>query len=118
MSHPTTPHTQTQQNLPPDQSDFDPDQSANSSELRNLSQNQTGENAQSGTNRAPEKIGGSAHYLNTEPSGAAMEGSVTTRTPAGSAQGISNRSANEERPRQRKVVDEREDAQEGVNHNR
>jgi hypothetical protein len=113
MSHQTTPHTQSQQNVPPDQSDFEPNQSAQSSEQPGAPLN-----AQSGSNRAPERLAGRAHHPNTEPAAAAMEGSVTTRTPASSAQGVTNRSANEEAPGQRKVVQQREDAQAGVNHNR
>jgi hypothetical protein len=113
MAHQTTPHTQSQQNVPPDQSDFDPDQSAQSSELPSAELN-----PQIGSNRAPERLAGRAHRPNTEPAAAAMEGSVTTRTRASNTQGITNRSANEEAPGQRKVVQQREDAQAGVNHNR
>jgi hypothetical protein len=113
MAHRTTPHTQSQQDVPPDQSDFEPDQSAQSSELPSA-----GLNPQTGGNRAPERLAGRGHHPNTEPAAAAMEGSVTTRTPVTNAQGITNRSADEEAPGQRKVVQQREDAQAGVNHNR
>lgn len=114
MAHQSTPHTQTQQNMPPDQSDFAPDESAQSFDRAY----RTGEGAQTGRDRAPERQSGRQHLPNTEPASATMEGSVTTRTPQSNTQGITNRSANEEAPGQRKVVEQRPDAKAGVNHNR
>lgn len=114
MAHQSTPHTQSQQNVPPDQSDFGPDESVHSLDRAN----RTGEGAQTGRDRAPERQTGREHLPNTEPAAAAMEGSVTTRIPLSNAQGITNRSANEEAPGQRKVVEQRPDAKAGVNHNR
>ncbi len=48
----------------------------------------------------------------------AHEGSVTTRTPEGAKQGISNASSTEDAAGQKKVVKDRPDAQAGVNHDR
>jgi hypothetical protein len=117
MAHATTPHTQTQQNRTPNQTDLEPDQleqtagTGAETELYNRR-----EGAQTGTNRSPHVIPGSGGLPNTEPAAAAYEGSVTTRAPAGEKQGISSRSADEERPGQQKVVQERPDANAGVNH--
>jgi hypothetical protein len=119
MAHPTTPHTQTQQNRRPEQTDLEPDQldqtagSGPDAELYNRR-----EDAQSGTNRGRHVVPTSGGAPNTEQSAAAFEGSVTTRTPGGEKQGISSRSADEEAPGQQKVVKERPDAKAGVNHNR
>ncbi len=48
----------------------------------------------------------------------AHQGSVTTRTPEGAKQGISNASSTEDAQGQKKVVEDRPDAQAGVNHDR
>ena len=117
MPHSTTPHTQTQQNRKPDQNDLEPDQleqTAGTGADAKLYRNNQG--AQTGANRAPEKFPETASKPNTEPAVAAYEGSVSTRTPGGPAQEISNHSAAEESARQRKVVNERPDANAGVNH--
>jgi hypothetical protein len=50
----------------------------------------------------------------TEQESAAHEGSVTTRTPKAPAQGITDR-PEEESKRQQKVVNDRPDAQAGLN---
>ncbi len=117
MANSTTPHTQSQQNRKIDRTDLEADQleqSAGRGEDAALYENNEG--AQTGTNRPARKFPDSAKNLNTEPAEAAHEGTVTTRTPGGSGQGITNRSADEESARQEKVVKDRPDAQAGVNH--
>lgn len=119
MAHATTPHTQTQQNRTPNQTDLEPDQleqTAGTGPESGLYARREG--AQSGTNRGPHTIPASPGQPNTEQPAAAHEGFVSTRTPGGNRQGISSHSAEEEKPRQQKVVGERPDAQAGVNHNR
>ena len=118
MAKQTTPHTESQQNRSPDQTDLEPDQLAqetcggdDASTYRNA------DGAQTGTNRAPEKYPRASERLNTEPAVAAYEGSLRTRTPQGEGQGITGHSASEESSRQRKVVKDRPDAQAGTNHN-
>jgi hypothetical protein len=119
MAHPTTPHTQTQQNRTPEQTDLEPDQleqtagTGSDAELYNRR-----EGAQSGTKRGPHVIPASGGAPNTQPAPAAFEGSVTTRTPGGKKQGISSRSADDELPGQQDVVKDRPDAKAGVNHSR
>jgi hypothetical protein len=119
MAQPSTPHTQTQQNRRPEQTDLEPDQleqtvgSGPDAELYHRR-----EGAQSGTNRGPQFVPAAGGSPNTQPAPAAFEGSVATRTPGGEKQGISSRSADEETPGQQKVVKDRPDAQAGVNHNR
>jgi hypothetical protein len=78
----------------------------------------TKEGAQTGTNRAPQTFPDTASNLNTKQAVAAFKGSVTTRTPHGSGQGISSRSADEENEGEQRVVRNRPDAQAGVNHSR
>jgi hypothetical protein len=119
MAHPSTPHTQTQQNRRPEQTDLEPDQleqtagSGPDAELYNHR-----EGAQSGTNRGPQFVPAGGGSPNSQPAPVAFEGSVTTRTPGGQKQGISSRSADEEAPGQQEVVKQRPDAQAGVNHSR
>jgi hypothetical protein len=119
MAHATTPHTETQQNRKLDRTDLEPDQleqTSGTGEDAELYRNNEG--AQTGTDRAPEKFPDAASNLNTEQAVAAYEGSVTTRTPPGSGQGITSRSADEENVGQERVVRNRPDAQAGVNHSR
>jgi hypothetical protein len=118
MAHTTTPHTQTQQNTRPEQSDLEPDQleqTAGTGDDADLYRNSDG--AQVGSNRGP-RFRRAAGHPNTQPAVTAHEGSVTTRTPGGEKPGITSHSAEEESARQKKVVKERPDAQAGVNHNR
>ncbi len=111
-----TPHTTSQQNRHFDRTDLDPDQleqtAGTAEDARNYENN---DDAQTGTNRAPRSFPDSATRLNTEPAVAAEEGDLSTRTPGGEGQGISNHSRTEESSRQKKVVSERTDAQAGVN---
>jgi hypothetical protein len=119
MAHPTTPHTQTQQNRTPDQTDLEPDQleqTASTGPEADLYNHREG--AQTGSNRGLHVVPASGGAPNQEQPPAAFEGSVSTRAPGGKQQGISSHSADEERPGQQKVVSERPDAKAGVNHSR
>jgi hypothetical protein len=114
-----TPHTQTQQNTTPEQTDMQPNentQQGGSSSEEDIYTRMEG--AETGGNRSPRHAttGGSGH--NTEPETEAHEGPLDTRTPKRPAQGITSRSSEEESARQEKVVNERPDAQGGVNHSR
>jgi hypothetical protein len=119
MAHPTTPHTESQQNLQYDRTDLEPDQleqTAGTGPDAAIYENNFG--AQTGTNRAPERFQDLAHHPNTEPEPVAYEGKLTTRAPRANTQGISNHASSEESERQEKVVSERPDAQAGINHAR
>ena len=117
MARPTTPHTQTQQDRKPEETDLEPgqiEQTAGTGPDEKLYRNHDG--AQTGDNRAPEFLPASPSNLKTEPAVAAYEGSVSSRASGGEGQGISNRSAGEESGRQEKVVRDRPDVQASVNH--
>ncbi len=119
MAHQTTPHTESQQNRNPDQTDLEPDQLAQDAGRgpdAELYRNADG--AQTGSNRAPENFPRAAEHLKTEPASAAYEGTLSTRTPQSDAPGITSHSASEESARQQKVVKDRDDAKAAVNHNR
>lgn len=114
MTEQKTPHTQTQQNTKPEQSDLEADQAgSNTEEDEEIYARMEG--AETGSDRSPRKLqtGGSAR--NTEPETSAHEGSVSTRTPKRPVQGITSHSAEEESERQEKVVNDRPDARAGVN---
>jgi hypothetical protein len=119
MATQKTPHTQTEQNRGPEQSDLETDQqpfeSGSGTDEQLYSEM---EGAETGTDRSPKRApsGGSRH--NTEPETVAHEGPVSTRTPKRPAQGITSHSAEEESARQQKVVNDRPDAQAGVNHSK
>jgi hypothetical protein len=91
MTKQKTPHTQTEQNIPPTRADVELDQAAQGT----------------GT-ESDEQL-----YSN-------MEGAETggNRTPKRPSQGITSHSAEEESERQQKVVNDRPDAQAGVNHSK
>lgn len=112
MTEQKTPHTQTQQNTKPEQSDFEPDQTDPNTEDGIYAHM---EGAETGSDRAPRKLQTDAPGHNTEPETSAHEGSVTTRTPKRPVQGITSHSAQEESERQEKVVNDRPDASAGVN---
>ena len=119
MAIQSTPHTNSQQNVNPAQSDLEPDQIAQDAgrgEDARLYENADG--AQTGDYRAFHRNESQGPKHNTEPEEVAHVGSVTTRTPRSDNQGITNHSATEESERQEKVVRDRPDAQAGVNHNR
>ena len=119
MTKQTTPHTQSQQNANPAQTDLEPgqqQQDAGRGPDAKIYQNMEG--AETGGTRSPKKSSDLPVEHNTEPAEAAYEGSVTTRTPRKPAQGITAHSAEEESERQQKVVNDRPDAQAGVNHSK
>jgi hypothetical protein len=119
MAHPTTPHAETQQNRKLDRTDLKPDQLEQTSAMDEDGElYRNNEGAQTGTNRAPQNFPDTASNLNTQQAVAAFEGSVSTRTPPGSGQGISSRSSDQENEGQQRVVRDRPDAQAGVNHSR
>jgi hypothetical protein len=110
-----TPHTQTRRNTDPVSADLDENQipgDAGQGDDAQLYQNMEG--AQTGGTRAFNANDVRNHAHRTMDRGAALTGSVSTRTPESDQQGITNRSASEESARQRKVVSERPDAQAGV----
>jgi hypothetical protein len=115
MARQTTPHTQTQQNENPAQSDLEPNQMAQDSgqdEDAALYENSNG--AQTGGTRAFNANATRSSLPNVESRTAAMNGGTDTRTPESEHQGITNHSASEESARQKKVVSERSDSLAGV----
>ena len=119
MTKQKSPHTNTQQNVKPEQSDLEADEQeyeTDSPEDQALYQQADG--AETGTNRSPREIETRAAEHRTEPEKEAHEGSLTTRTPKRAGQGITSRSSEEESERQEKVVSIRPDAQAGVNRSR
>jgi len=110
-------HTQTQQNVTPEQTDLNPGQN----EARSGTEDdepiyERMEGAETGDNRTPRKTQTRSTRHNTEEQDVAYEGSVETRTPRKPAQGITSHSSEDESARQQKVVNDRPDAQAGVNH--
>jgi hypothetical protein len=110
-----TPHTQTRQNMDPVAADLDENQiveETGQGDDATLYENMDG--AQTGGTRAfnANDVRNNSHH--TMDRDAALTGSVSTRTPQGDQQGITNHSASEESARQKKVVNERPDAQAGV----
>ena len=119
MTKQKSPHTNSQQNMKPEQSDLEPDEQeyeTDSPEDQALYQRADG--AETGTNRSPREIATRSVEHRTEPEKEAHEGSVTTRTPKRPGQGITSRSLEEESERQEKVVSIRPDARAGVNRSR
>jgi hypothetical protein len=115
MAMQKTPHTQTQQDTTPEQTDMDNDERNFEAEAHDAAYEHM-EGAETGDNRAPRKVQTDAPQRRTEPEQVAHEGSVQTRTPKRPAQGITSRSAEEESERQENVVNQRPDAQAGVKH--
>ena len=117
MAHSTTPHTESGQNREFEESDLEPGISADTvarGEDAALYSNDEG--AQTGTNRgAAHAPGGSSGHHGALQPGVTLEGSLSTRAPEGAGQGISSHSQTEESAGQKKVVEERPDAQSGVN---
>ncbi len=117
MARNTTPHTESGQDQEFDASDLEPGVSADTvARGEDAALYSESEGAQTGTDRGPVHAPGSGlrhhdiHSLDT-----VLEGSLKTRTPEGEGQGISSRSQNEEGAGQKKVVDNRPDAQAAVN---
>jgi len=113
MTKQKTPHTQTQQNTRPEQTDFEADQSGNRSDEQIYSEMQ---GAETGENRSPRTLDREGPKHKTEPEQEAHEGPVSSRLLRKPVQGITSHSAEEESARQQKVVSKRPDAQAGVKH--
>ena len=116
MTKQKSPHIQSEQNTVPEQTDLETAQSDLGNEAEERAYEHM-EGAESGRNRSPRRLPRSAQQHNTQSETVAHEGSVKTRTPKRLAQGITDRPS-EEAERQRKVVNERPDAQAGVNHSK
>lgn len=115
MAKQKTPHTQTQQNTNPAQTDVNPDETnqnaGRSSEYENMNGAETGEK------KSPRKMPSAAHEHNTEDQQAAYTGTLASRAfDDDTKQGVTTNPSSKEAVGQRKVVGEREDAQAGVNH--
>lgn len=116
MTKQKSPHTNTEQNVVPEQTDLETAQSSFEDEAEEpIYENKEG--AESGMNRSPRRVPGRAPQHKTEPESVAHEGLVDSRSPKKPAQGITDR-ASEEGARQKKVVNDRPDAQAGVNHSK
>jgi hypothetical protein len=119
MAMQKTPHTQSEQNRGPEQSDLEADQQAFESGSGADEQVYSEmEGAQTGADRSAKRTTMKGPRHNTEPEAVAHEGSVSTRTPKRPVQGITAQSAEKESARQQKVVNDRPDAQAGVNHSK
>jgi hypothetical protein len=119
MTRQKSPHTQTQQNTIPEQTDLEANEEpyeADSPSDEELYRRMEG--AETGTNRSPREIQTRSERHRTEPEVEAHEGSLSTRTPESLTQGITSRTATEESERQKKVVEERPDAEAGVKRSR
>jgi len=117
MTKQKSPHTQTQQNTIPEQTDLEAGEQpyeADSAQDEQLYSRMDG--AETGDNRNPRDVQTRSERHKTEPEVEAHEGSISTRTPKGRTQGITSRSAAEESERQKKVVNNRPDAEAGVKH--
>ena len=118
MAKQKSPHTQTEQNMIPEQPDLEPGEDATDSgtdEEAEVYENMAG--AETGGTRSPGRVPG--RPLNRSTAGAvAHEGAVTTRSPKGRKQGITSHASEEESSRQEEVVKKRPDAQAGVNQTR
>jgi hypothetical protein len=111
MAKQKSPHTQTEQNVVPERTDFETVDGRTEADA-NIYDNMEG--AETGTDRSPRKVPRRVPRHNTEPESVAHEGSVTARTPKRPAQGITER-PDEESRRQQKVVNDRPDAKAGLN---
>lgn len=119
MTKQKTPHTQTEQNIPPTRADVDLEQVAQETGTESDEQLYSNmEGAETGGNRTPRKIQSGDMGSGVQPEAVAHEGSLSTRTPKRPSQGITSHSAEEESERQEKVVNDRPDAQAGVNHSK
>ena len=80
MTKQKSPHTQSEQNTVPEQTDLETAQSDLGNEAEERAYEHM-EGAETGTNRSPRRLPRSAQQHNTQPETVAHEGSVTTRTP-------------------------------------
>jgi len=114
MTKQKTPHTQTQQNTNPEQTDLENDQTG--FEADDAYSRMDG--AETGLDKSPRKLDTRAPRHRTEPEGVAHEGAVTSRVSKKPVQGITSHSAREEGARQAKVVRKRPDARAGTRHSK
>jgi hypothetical protein len=117
VSKQKSPHTQTQQDRIPEQTDLEPNEQpfeADSPADEQLYKRMDG--AETGQNRSPREIQVRQQRHRTEPEVEAHEGPVSTRTPKRPVQGITSRSAATESARQKKVIKNRPDAKAGTKH--
>ena len=111
MAKQNSPHTQTEQNVVPEKTDLESVGDRPEADAK-IYENMEG--AETGTDRSPREVPRRSPSHNTEPESVAHEGSVTSRTPKRPAQGITDRPEEESR-RQQKVVNDRPDAEAGLN---
>ncbi len=117
MAGNTTPHTESGANRSFEDSDLEPGIStATVGRGADASLYEESEGAQTGTNRGAAHAPGEGlrHHGAVQPD-TTLEGTLTTRAPGGSGQGISSHSQSEESEGQEKVVAERADAQAAIN---
>lgn len=117
MTKQKSPHTQTQQDVEPEQTDLEPHEEpyeADAPADQQLYERMQG--AKTGENRAPREIQTRNLRHRIEPEVEAHEGPITSRMSERPVQGITSKPASEESRRQEKVVKQRPDAQAGVNH--
>jgi hypothetical protein len=115
MAKQKSPHTHTQQDTHPAQTDVNSDELEQNTGHASEYENRDG--AQTGGKRSPEAMPASAHPHNTEEQPVAFEGTLASRTfDDDNKQGVTTNASSKEAVRQRKVVSKREDSQAGVNH--
>jgi hypothetical protein len=115
MTRQKSPHTQTQQNTIPEQTDLEANEEPYEADSPSDEELYTRmEGAETGTNRSPREIQTRSERHRTEPEVEARQGLLSARTLKSQAQGITSRAAAEESERQKKVVEERPDAEAGV----
>ena len=111
-----SPHTQTQQDTMPEPSDLKAGERAYETDFASdQSVDKNAEGAETGTNRSPRETDMRNARLKMEPEVEAHEEQVATRKPKRPSQGTTSHSAEEKSATQKKVVNERPDAQAGVN---
>src|SRR3954451_25171111 len=92
-----SPHTNTQQNTRPEQSNLeDNEQQYETDSPRDQARYQQTDGAETGMTRSPREVETRSERHKTEPEKEAHEGRVSTRTPKRSSQGVTARSAEEE----------------------
>jgi hypothetical protein len=116
MAKRKSPHTQTQQDTKPEQTDLDAGEEVYEADTDEKLYSRT-QGAETGMNRSPREVQTRTSRHRTEPEVEAHEGAISTRVPKRPVQGITPREGDEAK-RQKKVVERRPDAQAGVNHSR
>lgn len=116
MTKQKSPHTNTQQDTEPEQTDLGAGEEVYEADADEELYSRM-EGAETGMNRSPREVQTRTLRHRTEPEVEAHEGPLSTRVPKRPAQGITSRE-DDEAKRQKKVVKRRPDAQAGVNHSR